>query len=291
MSGPEGGRRSGNEEGARRSFAKPEQREARMLEMQLEKRQLINRAYQVLTTSAALLSIVAVVIFTIDLKNVHARQGGVLCIIFAVAICGALLAIKWRERRGLLPTRVELEANLEEIRDQIQWDEASKSLDRGLSQRLYMADVPSFIRHFQKDSEKYRKRHNRLQSLVITGSLITTTVAALGDAIPQNRWLTIFFSLTVGVATGFMGYFKFRERSFYLQQSADLIEFELNSMTLRIGDYRDKEREEQALPYFVSRVEAIRDEQRRRQQQLDQPAEASVSGPAGSEQLGLGSSA
>ena len=33
-------------------------------------------------------------------------------------------------------------------------------------------------------------------------------------------------TFAVGIASGFMGYFKYKERSFYLQQTADAIESE-----------------------------------------------------------------
>lgn len=80
------------------------------------------------------------------------------------------------------------------------------------------------------------------------------------------------FSFTVGLAAGFMGYFKFRERSFYLQQTADAIEAEDNAMTLGIGEYQ-KLAWPDALAKLVDRIEYLRNEQRRRQQQLDQPVE------------------
>jgi hypothetical protein len=82
----------------------------------------------------------------------------------------------------------------------------------------------------------------------------------------------VAFSFTVGLAAGFMGYFKFRERSFYLQQTADAIEAEDNAMTLGIGEYQ-KLAWPEALAKLVDRIEYLRNEQRRRQQQLDQPVE------------------
>ncbi|KUL48973.1 hypothetical protein ADL28_27595 [Streptomyces violaceusniger] len=94
-----------------------------------------------------------------------------------------------------------------------------------------------------------------------------------------EQWLTVGLSLAVGLAAGFMGYFKFRERSFYLQQTADLIEQEVNAMTLGIADYSGMNRQE-SLARLVERVEVFRNEQRRRQQQLDQPVEEQVAGSA-----------
>lgn len=171
-----------------------------------------------------------------------------------------------------VPTRVEIEVVLEDLRDQVRWIEAGRSMASSVSQHLYKADIPSFIEQFKWEGDKYRKRHNRLQSIVIVGSLSTTTIASLGSAVPAGRWLTVGFSFTVGLAAGFMGYFKFRERSFYLQQTADAIEAEDNAMTLGIGEYQ-KLAWPDGLAKLVDRIEYLRNEQRRRQQQLDQPVE------------------
>ncbi|MFC9608037.1 hypothetical protein ACFTTN_31910 [Streptomyces niveus] len=73
----------------------------------------------------------------------------------------------------------------------------------------------------------------------------------------------------------FTGYYKFRERSYFLQQTADAIEEEANAVRLGIGHYSEYGRSQagEALKLFTQRVEQHRNEQRRRQQQLDQPAD------------------
>ncbi|MGW0773743.1 hypothetical protein ACWD01_08860 [Streptomyces sp. NPDC002835] len=68
---------------------------------------------------------------------------------------------------------------------------------------------------------------------------------------------------------------EFRERSYFLQQTADAIEEEANAVRLGIGPYSEygPGSEGEALKLFTQRVEQHRSEQRRRQQQLDQPAD------------------
>ncbi|MDX3587532.1 hypothetical protein [Streptomyces europaeiscabiei] len=80
---------------------------------------------------------------------------------------------------------------------------------------------------------------------------------------------------TVTVAAAFTGYYKYRERSYFLLQTADAIEEEANAFTLGIGPYSEygEDREAEALKLFTQRVEDHRNEQRRRQQQLDQLAD------------------
>ncbi|MGW3943646.1 hypothetical protein [Streptomyces phaeochromogenes] len=79
------------------------------------------------------------------------------------------------------------------------------------------------------------------------------------------------------MAAMFTGYYKFRERSYFLQQTADAIEEEVNAGTLGIGPYSEfgDVGEVEALKFFTQRVEGHRNEQRRRQQQLDQAAPSS----------------
>jgi hypothetical protein len=82
-------------------------------------------------------------------------------------------------------------------------------------------------------------------------------------------------SFAITVAAMFTGYYKFRERSYFLQQTADAIEEEANAVRLGIGHYSEygPGQEGEALKKFTQRVEDHRNEQRRRQQQLDQPAD------------------
>ncbi|OON75661.1 DUF4231 domain-containing protein [Streptomyces tsukubensis] len=142
---------------------------------------------------------------------------------------------------------------------------------------LYREDVTGVVEHFQADSRKYRRVHNILQSLIISGSAATTTIAAL-DTGQQLTWQSVSLtgiSFAITLAAAFTGYYKYRERSFFLQQTADEIEKEVNAVALGIGPYSDYEpdQEQAALQLFTQRVEDLRNEQRRRQQQLDQPTE------------------
>ena len=121
-------------------------------------------------------------------------------------------------------------------------------------------------------SKRYRRVHNWFQAIIIIGSLGTTTLAGLESYYPALRWGTIGLSFSVGISAGFTGYFKFRERSFYLQQTADSIEQEFSSVQLRIGPYSGAS-DDEVLRIFAERVENLKDEQRKREQQLDQPSQ------------------
>ncbi|MFD6186118.1 DUF4231 domain-containing protein [Streptomyces goshikiensis] len=150
---------------------------------------------------------------------------------------------------------------------------------------MYREEVAAVIENYQTESRKYRRVHNSLQSLIMVGSTTITTVAAL-DA-KEWTWQTITvitLGFCVTLASTFTGYYKYRERSYFLQQTADAIEEEANAVVLGVGEYSvfGEDEQDQALAKFTQRVETLRNDQRRRQQQLDQPAEhAPVQGSSG----------
>ncbi|WP_157901964.1 SLATT domain-containing protein, partial [Streptomyces kanasensis] len=93
---------------------------------------------------------------------------------------------------------------------------------------LYREDVAGVIEQHRTDSRKYRLIHNTLQNLIMIGAASTTTVAAL-DTRNQFTWQNITIvavGFTVTLAAAFTGYYKYRERSYFLLQTADAIEEE-----------------------------------------------------------------
>ncbi|MFH8561140.1 DUF4231 domain-containing protein [Streptomyces sp. NPDC017988] len=271
---------SEDEGGAGRRLARSLKRQAAEAEAVLLTRRRANRWFRFCSGVVAFAVLSAGLASATAWGNAIVGKFDLVCIVLVVAFGGTALYIKRSVRRREIPSLEEAEDNLERIRDDLRWTEAGNTVASHVSQSLYKADVAAHISQYQEESEKYRKTHNRLQSVIIVGSLCTTTVAALqAGSMTFDRWLTVGFSLAVGLAAGFMGYFKFRERSFYLQQTADLIEQEVNAMTLGIADYAGLSRQE-SLARLVERVEVFRNEQRRRQQQLDQPVEEQVAGSA-----------
>ncbi|MGR4883991.1 SLATT domain-containing protein [Streptomyces sp. LARHCF249] len=204
-------------------------------------------------------------------------------------ICGALALIALISAflaNNALPVDSsldEMDGNLDQHRDELRF--LSALVRPGLAEQraLYREDVQALIENYQQDSRKYRRTHNSLQNLVMVGSACTTTIAALDAKEPTWQNLAVLsISFAITVASMINGYYKFRERSYFLQQTADAIEEEANAVTLGVGEYSEftPGQEQQALARFTQRVEALRNEQRRRQQQLDQPADqAPPTGP------------
>lgn len=137
-------------------------------------------------------------------------------------------------------------------------------------QKRYRDDMPDVVSQYREEADRNRKVHNRLQSIVIIGSVATSAITTASVSYSQARWSAVGVSAAVGLAAGFMGYFKYHERAFSAQQAADAIEREYEAVVLRVGKYITRE-DKEAYALFAEVVESIRDEQNKRQQQLDQP--------------------
>lgn len=138
----------------------------------------------------------------------------------------------------------------------------------------YLEETPETIKNFRTESNSYRNTANFYQILIIAGSVLTTSASSAVVFGVNGIWRLIApaISIVVTISAGLTAYFKFKERSFNLQQTADAIEQECIAVGLGIGYYRDKKPQE-ALQFFAERVELLKDEQKKRQQQLEQPPE------------------
>jgi hypothetical protein len=249
-------------------------------------RQLIDRQQ---STLARRIRITRIVVAAWLLAPASAITAGVLTALWlhqparvAVAdtICGVVLAgaagALVTARRLHLPSRRELAFRVE-INQEAQRRINARSVPELEDRRaLYREGIADLIEQYRSESRRYRRVHNSLQVLVMTGSAGSTTVAAL-DWGQQPTWQGITLtgiSFAITLASAFTGYYKYRERSYFLQETADAIEEQANALTLGIGEYeRFDDDEAGAMAHFTKVVEQKRNEQRRRQQQLDQPAD------------------
>lgn len=137
----------------------------------------------------------------------------------------------------------------------------------------YKEDAYQDIDDFRTESNWYRRVNNILQGVLIVGSLLATGTSGIAVWVTSMSWLTPVVTFAVGISSGFMGYFKYKERSFYLQQTADAIEHEWEAVEIGVGRYKRCSSEEDALAEFVEEVHRLKTEQKQRQQNLEQPAE------------------
>lgn len=136
--------------------------------------------------------------------------------------------------------------------------------------KRYRAQLPEVIDRFRVESLSMRRKHNAIQCVVITGSIVTATTTAASVSIADFRPAAVGFSLLVAVMAAFGGYAKYRERSVNLQQTADALDREYQSVELRVGRYRHFTDERDAYAEFAHEVETVRGEQAKRLQHWGQ---------------------
>jgi hypothetical protein len=84
-------------------------------------------------------------------------------------------------------------------------------------------------------------------------------------------WAATILTALVSITAGLSAYFKFRERSYNLQSTADEIEKNYNAAQFQLDDYeRFGDDELGKLRRFAQNVERLREEQRKRELQLEQ---------------------
>jgi hypothetical protein len=140
--------------------------------------------------------------------------------------------------------------------------------------KAYKEETAEDIAGFREESTGFRRVHNLLQTILIFGSFGATGASGIAALAPSVRWITMGVTFAVGIAGGFAGYYKFRERSFYLQQTADAIEQESDAYELGIGRYKRISDPEEALADFVEEVHRLKTEQKKREQNLEQAPES-----------------
>src|SRR5260370_10939768 len=131
-------------------------------------------------------------------------------------------------------------------------------------------------------TDKYTKRANRnrnyyyiLQLIIIFASLLVTGLTSgLTNLvyILHLPWITPLISFMVSFLTAMVTLFRPKERGYNLQQTADAIEYEIACAHRRIYGYKGLDIG-QVYTKLAEEIERLRNEQRKRQQQLEQASE------------------
>ncbi|WP_285582158.1 SLATT domain-containing protein [Actinoallomurus iriomotensis] len=180
----------------------------------------------------------------------------------------------WRGRQKGRKSEGELELDLARERETRKRLLAESDIDVDVRRIAYKEDAYADIDRLRQESNSYRRVNNTLQGFLIIGSLAATGVSGLAANLVILRWVTLGLTFLVGISSGFMGYFKYKERSFYLQQTADAIEQEWEAVEIGVGRYEHIDDETERLEKFVAEVHRLKSEQRKRQQNLEQPADS-----------------
>jgi hypothetical protein len=153
-------------------------------------------------------------------------------------------------------------------RDALIRTEASTSSETLEELNVYRIRSLDVVDELRRKAHSNRRMHNILQILIIVGSITITSLTSIGADEPILRWAAVVVAASVSIAAGVSGFFKYRERGQNQQRTADAIEKELHHLQLGVGAYAGKRAD--ALKRFAVTVEALREDQRKAELQLDQ---------------------
>jgi hypothetical protein len=150
--------------------------------------------------------------------------------------------------------------------------------ERGDRRLSYQDDISFYVDELRARGVRSRRANNLVQIITIVGSLAATALGSLAIANDLFEWASPAISFVVGTASGIAAIYKFKDRSFYAQQTANSIDQELNAFELDIGRYSTREgfTKEDARTVLVEELHRLRTEQENREQNLDQPSQKST---------------
>ncbi|PYC71026.1 hypothetical protein C7C46_26950 [Streptomyces tateyamensis] len=158
---------------------------------------------------------------------------------------------------------------------------AKLPLDSPSGLRIYREASLEIIDQYRRGANKNRRVHNLFQAVILTGSIVTSSLTAMNQGNSAAlRSVTIALSALVGISAAVTGYFKFRERGYNLQSTADEIEKHYNASQFMLDEYAGSDpahplSEPDRLRMFARYVEKLKEEQRKRELQLEQSSSAS----------------
>lgn len=191
--------------------------------------------------------------------------------LFAVLFISAVI-LSSAEMVDQLPTVKSIESEIAALKQDRRVLESSLKLTYLEAKVSHLDEAEHEIERLRKEGSKNGIYHNSAQSIIIIGSLSATTLSGLSIGSVDASFPAAIISLIVGISAGFSGYFKFRERSYYLNSTADAIGHEVVEFEQRIGRYRNRDAME-ALNEFISESHRLRKEQKKQAQYLDRPSE------------------
>lgn len=140
---------------------------------------------------------------------------------------------------------------------------------------LYKDDVFQVTDKYTRRANRNRNYYYILQLLIIFSSLLVTGLTSgLTNLVSifHLPWITPFISFMVSFLTAIVTLFRPKERGYNLQQTADAIEYEIACANKRIYGYKGLSTEEVYVK-LAEEIERLKNEQRKRQQQLEQASE------------------
>jgi len=153
--------------------------------------------------------------------------------------------------------------------------------DRRSLKEKYADEVSQVINQYTSRANRNRRLYYILQIIIIFCSLLVTglTSGLTGlVSIFKLPWITPAISFSVTFLTAMVTLFRFRERGYNQQQTADAIQYEISCATKGIFGYKNLS-EKDAYTKLAEETERLINEQRKRQQQLEQSSDTSKHTP------------
>ncbi|MFF0423377.1 DUF4231 domain-containing protein [Streptomyces sp. NPDC004520] len=246
------------------------------IEADLKASRTFQRIYWIFLAGGIALSLLlgyTVIVGLWQTKPVFARYAGLIAVTCLWVAMGWLLLKNHRkivDRTGALRNALQ----------DRQTAAAGLPLDSPSGLRIYREASLDLIAQYRKSANTNRRIHNFFQLIIITGSIFTSTLTAMNEGSSLAlRIITSALSALVGVSAGVTGYFKFRERGYNLQSTADEIEKHYNASQFMLDDYAGHGgvslTEGERLRKYAGFVERLKEEQRKRELQLEQSSSSS----------------
>ncbi|HYT44380.1 MAG TPA: SLATT domain-containing protein, partial [Methylomirabilota bacterium] len=175
--------------------------------------------------------------------------------------------------KQLYALKVEIEQL--EIKIRVLKKYQTKLLTIGEQLELYKDELMQTIEQYQQMAKRNRGGYFTLQIIIIACSLLvgsltsglTNLVSIFG-----SHWIAPALSVTVSFLTAMVTLFRPREKGYNLQHTADAIEYEINCANKRIYGYEELD-ENKVYTKLSQEVEKLKDDQKKRQQLLEQSSE------------------
>ncbi|WP_431887997.1 SLATT domain-containing protein [Nocardiopsis alba] len=174
-------------------------------------------------------------------------------------------------------TIAQLELELQLLREEKKHTQETVGFSIERNRASYKEDAFVYIEELRRESNFYRRVSNFFQMIIIAGASISTLGAGTSYFVNQISIGVAIASFCIAVASSMTGYFKYKERSFYSQQTADAVEHEIEAFELGVGRYKafpvdDPDGKKKSLEAFAQELHRLRQDQKMREQNLDQPS-------------------
>ncbi|MET8693210.1 DUF4231 domain-containing protein [Streptomyces bauhiniae] len=233
------------------------------------------RSLNVASTTAVFLTVFGAALGNVitwrhyDLLQYNLALG--LVLVMCVAMIGIARRITPTSTNNEYPTSIhEIKLELELLEERRVLEAASATRSTRDRQHSYRETIPQEIERLRRETRRYRRVHNFFQWSLFIASVTMSVTAAMYDPPQPGKGILIALGAFVSFTTAVTGYFKYRERAFNLQQTADAIDQHVTAYDLAIAPYNQMD-ENANLERLAENIEILRVEQRKREQQLEQP--------------------